>query len=421
MESSSPSRPVDALTVIRNYVSWMESILCSIEAAGILRSRFGYSGPPPSEAVYPQNALGLAEFIRTAQPETPWSELATALDKRFSTDYVTDSKLHQALLDSVLAWSRYGKRVYHIPEDLQRVLEVTSASSHSWRDISFPLQSFAIELTKPIVEVVNGLLHQVSTIIVTAYAVDSADTASSSREPSIVICVLGDDFCKYRARHHHEKRELLEKARRANRRHASRLDEEFRTFEEYNASQLLFDGWAIFDTMLDKPIRTPTDDALRAIPNLEDYCDDPSIILGNTERLHFWERVSKLVANFLIFLESAHHATYSSSGAQATKRTPTKAHDPVSGAERVELKHTFTLTDEEQTVLDRVIGATDRTAVLELGAHFRAAHWRRPPGKGHDLEAAKTVHVKWTIVNLEKLLAGEIPAPRVARVTTSAR
>ena len=42
-------------------------------------------------------------------------------------------------------------------------------------------------------------------------------------------------------------------------------------------------------------------------------------------------------------------------------------------------------------------------ALKEMGTHFRCAHWRRPPGKGDDSSAPKTVHVKSAIVRPDRL------------------
>lgn len=73
------------------------------------------------------------------------------------------------------------------------------------------------------------------------------------------------------------------------------------------------------------------------------------------------------------------------------------------GAEIFSVQCEHTLSEHEYHIhaLMREKGITG--AMRELGSHFRSAHWRRPPGKGDDPEASKTVKVRWTLVNEKRL------------------
>ena len=52
-----------------------------------------------------------------------------------------------------------------------------------------------------------------------------------------------------------------------------------------------------------------------------------------------------------------------------------------------------------------------RQAKRELSCHFREGHWRRPPGKGDDPTAPRTVHVRPCIVRRDRLPKdGGLPA-----------
>jgi hypothetical protein len=44
-----------------------------------------------------------------------------------------------------------------------------------------------------------------------------------------------------------------------------------------------------------------------------------------------------------------------------------------------------------------------RQARFELSCPFREGHWRRPPGKGDDPTAPRTVHVRPCIVRRDRL------------------
>lgn len=67
----------------------------------------------------------------------------------------------------------------------------------------------------------------------------------------------------------------------------------------------------------------------------------------------------------------------------------------------------YRLTPEER----KLIGdhAVSRRGTVELCAHFRRGHWRRPPGKGDDPTAEKTVWVRPTLVCRDRLAAGSMP------------
>ena len=48
-------------------------------------------------------------------------------------------------------------------------------------------------------------------------------------------------------------------------------------------------------------------------------------------------------------------------------------------------------------------------ALKEMGVHFRSAHWRRPPGKGDDRTAPKTVRVRSCYVRPDRLPPEGLP------------
>ena len=65
-----------------------------------------------------------------------------------------------------------------------------------------------------------------------------------------------------------------------------------------------------------------------------------------------------------------------------------------------------TLTDNERIIFRNI---SNGTKSYEVSPHYRRGLWRRPPGKGNDLEAEKTVWVRPTLVRADRVLENTLP------------
>ena len=83
------------------------------------------------------------------------------------------------------------------------------------------------------------------------------------------------------------------------------------------------------------------------------------------------------------------------------------------GAEICTVSSIFKLTTEEKEIVRQMHGR----ATVELSAHFRRGHWRRPPGQGQNPKAMKTVWVRPCLVRKDKLEEGQIVGGAVTQLT----
>jgi hypothetical protein len=66
------------------------------------------------------------------------------------------------------------------------------------------------------------------------------------------------------------------------------------------------------------------------------------------------------------------------------------------------------ISSKEKEIFSRI--NVENLTGIEISPHFRCGHWRRPPGFGHDPNHPKTVWVRPSIINADKLREGELPA-----------
>ena len=52
---------------------------------------------------------------------------------------------------AILAWNHHSRRIFHLPTDIQTILDATSLGGITWEEIRFPFDSFLVTLEDPIV------------------------------------------------------------------------------------------------------------------------------------------------------------------------------------------------------------------------------------------------------------------------------
>lgn len=76
-------------------------------------------------------------------------------------------------------------------------------------------------------------------------------------------------------------------------------------------------------------------------------------------------------------------------------------------AEICTISSIYKLTPEERKLLEE--HKRNKRGTFELCAHFRRGHWRRPPGKGDDPTADKSIWVRPHMVRRDRLAPGSMP------------
>ncbi|MFA5184913.1 MAG: hypothetical protein WC551_00290 [Patescibacteria group bacterium] len=118
---------------------------------------------------------------------------------------------------------------------------------------------------------------------------------------------------------------------------------------------------------------------------------------------------NRLVAGLCLYLNSLPSGSPQVSPVRSLSRSQ-RLQDPkaiTNDAEICTVSSVYRLTAQEREIIGEHRRANRGS--VELCAHFRRGHWRRPPGKGDDPTAAKTVWVRPTLVCRDRLAPGSIP------------
>jgi hypothetical protein len=127
----------------------------------------------------------------------------------------------------------------------------------------------------------------------------------------------------------------------------------------------------------------------------------------------------RIIIGFCLYLrmlstDTPHVGTWQRARRARTKQGDFYPHPITEGAEICEVRSMKKLTVADRDLFFRY--ATGKLTGIELQCHFREGHWRRPPGKGNDPNAKKTVQVDPTIVRPDKWPADGLPLGRQVTV-----
>lgn len=284
---------------------------------------------------------------------------------------------HQgAFHDIVERWVRGSKRVYALSEDLQLQIEHTSIKDVTWREIKLPFESFAISLRHPL-----EYMERKWGLIIAARETDS----------SVGIYLVSDDTANYTPIRE-EKKQRIEKALKQSNRAIS-LKETRRALNRVLTQSgvtgmIINDGQAnVLESIATEPIRTQ-------------------------EVRDFALSVIRIVAGFPLFLMHSENRTLYSPGidneAEKSEGLATDSRQSqrrrVTNAMNVCLVDSIISFSEQQR---EILRTRSSRSGYEVSCHFREGHWRRPPGKGDDLTAAKTIWIPPTIVRRDRLQQGD--------------
>lgn len=275
------------------------------------------------------------------------------------------------------AWSMKSRRVYKLSRDVQKLLELTSLEGVTWQDLILPFECFAIELSDSLT---NPLGLKSDFILVS----QSEVTSLSSTGNDIYLIGLQEDLKDYKRQLHYEDEQSIASScsSKQNRKEQASLRKIYKHIPRPDAYRTVVPGGK-----LDSP--------LSKVPLLASN-------LGSAEQVHD-DRVLRIVFGFSLYLKSLPSNSECISGSERkiflSGKDGSVITDP---AEVLAVNAVSPLTRDEKIYLG-LEGSDRERKELQMSCHWRAGHWRRPPGKGSDPNAAKTVHVRPTLVRKDRL------------------
>ncbi len=304
--------------------------------------------------------------------------------------------VQQSIPGMVSEWSRHSRRVYTIPEDLQLLLASTSLKGIDCSNLRFPFRSFLLNLAVPL-EGPDGVLYD--SILVSQEhprwkpGTEGDSTVTATIIPSVLPSIASDlPISK------HQK--LSKLARNGEPGEAAYDIERFwLKNKRIPRPKLIFDLETITQTeLLVESLEALEGDGMNSFSGGE--------ITGAGR--HLGKIVGRILFGFISYLQSTpvcktQAETFETHGAQ---KLPRQAHVVADEAKVCHVQSVYKLDAEERVIFR---GVMHGTGGYEVSPHHREGHWRRPPGKGSDPTAKKTVWIRPTIVRRDRLKPGELP------------
>lgn len=300
----------------------------------------------------------------------------------------------------MLAWTLESRRVYSVSEDLQLLLEGTELGKFKVSDIPWPFDSFMITLATPLVSR-NADGNDVCYDVI---LVSRLQHYVSGNEDMIEFRLLSDEL---------DMRTELQPV-------VIRHFEEAFQSRRSRRMQSLLDRWggaaqstrtAIFS--IDRRIDTLVSESVFGMVDRSLIGQDRYDNLSPTVTAYpHWDAAMRIVAGLALYLTTLK----SDSPQRSNWLGPIAAGlDPraiITTGQVCEVTSMHVLDSSERIGLRKAVDdeRVGRTPTGASSTHFRRGHWRRPPGSGNDENAPKVVHVRPTIVRVDRLPDGAQPA-----------
>jgi len=318
-------------------------------------------------------------------------------------------------------WTRHSRRVFSLSSDLQAMLAMTSLDNVKWSDVSWPYESFAVELEDPITDA-DGRSYRllmVETWPTAEYGYDQKVIYPMATDPQ----PLFDRFVRGKLHEHLRARRWHKLASMIQREHARPIKDVFGPsvpiVADAHGSVTTDVGQVMLEHMRSMPGAVVLDHAPTAQDDLG--ADLPAgqlrvliIDRGDEEpdkkvekAWDFGNICAQIMAGVCLYLTSLPPG---SSHRSEWKRRTSSTPDPKaisSEALVCALQSIHRLDVNERTAL-RQHQASGRPT-YELSSHYRRGHWRRPPGSGDDPTALRTIWVRPAWVRMDRLAFGELP------------
>lgn len=326
------------------------------------------------------------------------------------SDLVDKLGLFRAVPFMVHAWSASSRRVFKITRELQALLLATSVRRMTYEDLmpTMPFPSFLIELEKPIVDDTDGNVVE-AILVISGEEVDAKD--GSAKGFFRVITLPGK--VKAKPLPDYDRRQLISLATRG------QWDKLGKAVDRAGEG-FVIPGMAGFGFALEDARGMSITTSLGKILGPCKSCKE--LHCGHDE---FMLKIVHIIAGMCFYLQSLPAGSPHKSAWQ----TPPQARGS---------KNLRAVTDENsicevassQAIAPEELEMLERQSMQdedeegskgpggEIRSGFRRGHWRRKPGFGQDPDAPKTVRVRWTMVNENKLAPGTIPIGVSSKVCT---
>ena len=307
--------------------------------------------------------------------------------KRFRGDR-TQLQTDSYFAEMLAAWTISSRRVYQLDTDLQALLGATSLKEVTMADVQLPFESFGLALVEPIM----GSDGETYDFLLFAPILSPWGEEDPSVKKIFALILLNTKLKEWRPT---TTKDLIDKklARRNYADAARLLNKKAKAANRgFPVGLIKADDGADIEEMLNRMKKD-----------------------GNT--MSELTQAFQLVFGLAMYLkmlppDSKHVGGWQRQTRSARRITGSPDLGSISDESQIcEVSSMRRLTPEQRHMLN--LFGSGRATGYELSVHFREGHWRRPPYTAHILPLRpKTVHVHPTIVRLDRLPEGAVPAGR---------
>lgn len=300
---------------------------------------------------------------------------------------------------SILAWNHHSRRIFHLPTDIQTILDATSLGGITWEEIRFPFDSFLVTLEDPIVSDDN--------IEFDCILVSRIDLVSPLQKngPLIELRIISKNFSDYK------------KISNSERKRADALVHNGKYLEvlSFLTSMLSLNSFAtpaihvFWESLKTKTIQD-------SIPDLGKLTGQPDMVKDSA-----MDSALHIVLNLCLYLENFSSSTLvrESKRFELPRKDRKATFDPASVQKISDIftvKCAFKMTRSE---IDQIVKEEKEAKERrEVKVHWRRAHWRRKPGCGHiPMKIAPKDWIPRKLINAERLPPNSLPPGTKAIVT----
>lgn len=301
-----------------------------------------------------------------------------------------------SLASEMVGWCKDSRRVFHLTQELQILLDATSLDKVCWKDVRAPFSSFAVALERPIIDCEGDLFDF---ILVHAGLARAQNKIVHGR---IWFRFFNKKCDNYTPLTQPNRQNILNRIQKGQWLHVEKLTIRFLDRIDKNIIG------SHFSIAMDcgEELVTATAERVFKRANNEDRENFQGSLDG---ALPLWDSMIRIVIGMCLYLKTLPPKNPHVSKWKKTPRIGIPDPKAITNeAEICTVSSYYKLTTEEIEVLGLDKEEKQR-AHYEVRCHFREGYWRRPPGRGHDPTAEKTVWVRPTIVRRDRLQENQLP------------
>lgn len=314
----------------------------------------------------------------------------------------------------IFGWNYDSRRVFHLSQNIQMLLSATRLNTASLETIHLPFESFAVTLSDPLVD---GKGNQYDCIMLS----DVGKHCSGFPPGALMLTLFSENLANIRPLGMIEKERLIKGLRKRDSRVMGLLNELDDRFGNkvadhifLNLETLQGETYSCGPDLNTDPLFTPTTEAgvdwdefekrPRELPGSSSSgaTDEDKYLIST----HI-EQAIHLIASLCLYLASLPPQEASQLEWQRTVKIPGQSERVITRESQictVSCEHSLTAGD--RAVLNE-ISLTRKS--FTMCVHWRRGFWRRARGSGHDPDAPRTVWVRPTLVNRNRLPENALP------------